>query len=187
MYQSVRTGRVGWLAVGVGIGLVVGLMAAGLWPHVPLHAVATDRNQTFAMATGPVDEEVEAVYLLDFLTGDLRAVVLGRQGGAFTNFYSYPGPSLLRDLGIDDPSKNLRFMMATGMANLRRGSARMQPSLAVVYVAEVTSGRMAAYGIPWSKGLHAAGQIVRQHLVLLAVTPFRAPAGAAVGAAPGNP
>ena len=66
----VRWKQYRWL-VAVGIGLVAGLVLSGFWPHTPLYAVATDRIETFAMATGPVDDEVEAVYFLDFLTGDL--------------------------------------------------------------------------------------------------------------------
>jgi len=74
--------------------------------------------------------------------------------------------------------------MVTGVADLRRGGGtRLQPSRAVVYVAEVTSGLVAAYAVPWSPGLHAAGQTLHQPLVLLAVTQFRATAGAAGGPA----
>jgi hypothetical protein len=170
-----------WLAVGLGIGLVGGLICGGLWPDTPLHAVSTDRSETFAMATGPVDEDVEAVFFLDFLTGDLRAVVLGKQGNGFTNFYHF---NVLQTFGVD-PSKNPRFMMVTGMANLRRGPVRVQPSMAVVYVAEITTGQVAAYAIPWSRSAHAAGGIVRQPLVPLAATRFRTVA--AVGAPPPAP
>ena len=56
--------------------------------------------------------ETEAVYFLDFLTGNLSAVVLGRQGNGFTAFYQY---NVLNDLGVD-PARNPRFMMVTGMA-----------------------------------------------------------------------
>jgi len=179
MFHTLANGRLAYLAVGLGLGLLLTLLAVGVWPTRPIAAVATDRYETFAMATGPVDEEVEAVYFLDFLTGDLRAVVLGKQGNRFTAFYTY---NVLNDLGVD-PSKNPRFMMVTGMANPRRGAARMQPSLAVVYVAEITTGQVAAYAIPWSKGDHAAGRIIGPApLVPLAVTRFRA-----AGAGPGGP
>ena len=40
-----------WL-VAVGIGLVGGLVLSGFWPQTPLYAVATDRIDTFGMATG---------------------------------------------------------------------------------------------------------------------------------------
>ena len=122
-----------------------GLVLSGFWPHTPLHAVATDRVDTFAMATGPLDSEVEAVYFLDFLTGDLTAVVLGKQPNSWTGFFQ---ANVAADLGID-PQKNPKFLMVTGMANLRRGGGSpLQPSNAMCYVAEITSGKVAAYAVP---------------------------------------
>ena len=166
-----------WLSGGkfiyLGIGLIGGLVVGGFWPHTPLHAVATDRSETFAIATGPVDEEVEAIYFLDFLTGDLSAVVLNRPLNGFTAYYRY---NVLNDLRID-PSKNPRYMMVTGMTFPRAGSSRLRPSLAAVYVAEITSGWVAAYAIPWSKSARAAGQVMGPSpLVPLAKARFRAAA-----------
>ncbi len=154
-----------WLAG----GLILGLMLSGFWPHTPLHGVATDRYDNFAIATGPMDEEVEAIFFLDFLTGDLRAAALGNQSGKFTALYHY---NILNDLQVD-PSKNPRFLMVTGYADLRRGAARMRPSRAVVYVAELTSGKVAAYAVPWNPQAHAAGQVFKGSLVLLDVLQFR--------------
>ena len=162
-----------WL-VTLGIGLVGGLMLSGIWPHTPLHAVATDRTDTFAIATGPVDNDVEAVYFLDFLTGDLRAVVLGKMAGNFSGFFY---TNVNADLGVD-LQKTPKYLMVTGMANLRRsGGTRMQPSSAACYVAEVSSGMVAAYDIPWSPSMHAAGQVNTQPLTPVAVTRFRPATG----------
>ena len=180
MFHVFNHSRFVWL----GIGLVGGLILCGTWPQTPLHAVATDRTNTFAMATGPVDQDIEAVYFLDFLTGDLSAVVLGRQGRVFTAFYHYPGNRLLADLGVD-PAKNPKYLMTTGLVDLRQGGARLQPSVSVVYVAEVSTGKVAAYAIPWSRTAWAVGRVVPPlPLVPLAVTRFRAAAGIA---APGGP
>ncbi len=173
MLHRFYRGRPIWL----GAGLIGGLVLGGLWPHTPLHAVATDRSASFAIATGPVDEEVEAIYFLDFLTGDLNAVVLNRQLNMFTAFYRY---NVLNDLGVN-PSKNPQYMMVTGMTSPRAGSSRLRPSLAAVYVAEVSSGWVAAYAIPWSKSARTAGQAMGMSpLVPLAKTRFRA---AAIGTA----
>lgn len=178
MFHALKTSRIAWL----GIGLLAGLILGGIWPSTPLHAVTTDRTTTFAMATGPVDDEFEAVYFLDYLTGNLNAVVLGRQQGrGFTAFYQH---NVLNDLGVN-PGKKASYLMATGMANVRSAAARVRPSLAAVYVAEVSSGKVAAYAIPWSKNAHAAGQPTRGPLLPLGVTPFRAVAAdAGAGAAP---
>jgi hypothetical protein len=166
----------------MGMGLALGLILSGLWPHTPLHAVSTDRGETYAIATGPVDNEVEALYFLDFLTGDLGALVLGRQPRTWTGFFR---TNVSTDLAVD-PQKNPKFLMVTGMGALRRGGgSRAQPSNAICYVAEVTSGKVAAYAIPWSPPMYAANQVQNGSLVLVAATPFRQ-AGAGPGSAPGS-
>ena len=59
MNQFFKT-RSGYLGIGLVIGLVVGLNLEGLWPSVPLHAAATHGIDKFAIATGLVDNSVEA-------------------------------------------------------------------------------------------------------------------------------
>ena len=165
----VRTLKNRWF-VWLGIGLVAGLILGGFWPQTPLHAVATDRTETFAIATGYVDDGLEAVYFLDFLTGDLSAVVLGRQGRAFTAFFRY---NVVADLGVD-PAKNPKYMLVTGAADMRRGMGGSQYGTSVVYVAEVTTGKVAAYAVPWSTSAYASGRVIGPApLIPLAATPFR--------------
>ena len=174
MFQVLRSNRLVWL----GIGLVIGLILSGLWPQAPLHAVATDRGDTFAVATGFVDEGVEAVFFLDFLTGQLNAVVLGRQGRGFAASYGF---NVAAHLGVD-PAKNPKYLMVTGSADMRRGMAGAQLSPSVVYVAEVTTGKVGAYAVPWSKAAYSSGRVMPPHLLVpLAVTQFRvaAPGGVA--------
>jgi len=77
------------LAVALAAAFVLGLLTAGYWPNVPVHAVATDRTEGFAMATGYCDDSVEAVYFLDFLTGELSAAVVSKQNGRFNAFYTW--------------------------------------------------------------------------------------------------
>lgn len=150
-------------------GLVIGLIVGGLWPQSKLHAVATDRGETFAIATGHVDEEVEAIYFLDFLTGDLRAAVLGRNN-KFQGAFQY---NVLADFKID-PAKNPKFMMVTGINQTRRGAGAAQISSSVVYVAEITTGQCAAYGIPWIPGVRASGAPIKNTLIPLDMVRFRA-------------
>lgn len=155
-----------WLAV----GLVVGVAVGGFCPHAPLHATATDRFDTFAIATGYVDEGIEAIYFLDFLTGDLRAAVLSKQvPPRFNSFYER---NIIQDLGVD-PAKNPRYLMVTGLADIRRGGSRAQPSAAVVYVAEITTGQVAAFGIPWNAQGHASGQLVKDQIYPIDKFKFR--------------
>src|SRR5262245_32944556 len=59
--RAMRESKVVWLVVGLVMGLVVGLNVAGIWPQVPLHAVATHGQESFAICTAPLDQDVEAV------------------------------------------------------------------------------------------------------------------------------
>jgi hypothetical protein len=85
-----------WLVGGVVLGALVALNIAGLWPKVPVHAVATHGQENFAMATGIISSNIEAVFILDFVTGDLRGGVLNLQNGKFMSIYEY---NILRDFG----------------------------------------------------------------------------------------
>src|SRR5271165_5670736 len=117
MFLMMKRSRLGiGLLTGLGIGLVIGMLFAGGWPNVPLHAVATDRTEGFAIATGYCDESVEAVYFLDFVTGDLSAAVVSKQNGHFNAYYTH---NVIADLGIA-PSRTPRFLLTTGMVDLRR-------------------------------------------------------------------
>lgn len=152
------------------LGVLIGALLGSLCPHAPLHATATDRYDTFAIATGILDEGVEAVYFLDFLTGDLKAAVLSRN--IPPRFNAFFQRNILNDLGID-PTRNPRYLVVTGMNDLRRGGSRLRPSIGCCYIAEITSGRVAAYTIPWDANRHASGQGQTGTIVLLDVNQFR--------------
>ncbi len=179
MFLSIKPSRLGvGLPAGLGIGLVIGMLFAGYWPNVPIHAVATDRTDGFAIATGYCDESVEAVYFLDFVTGDLSAAVVSKQNGHFNAFYTH---NVVADLGIN-PAKPPRFLLTTGTVDLRRtGGKTTSLSRSLVYVAELQSGKVAAYAIPWSSSAWNAGQTLRGQFTLLDVGRFRSVGSAGVG------
>src|SRR5262245_20573372 len=76
-----------WLGWGVALGVLLGLSLSGVWPQVPVHAMATHGQDSFALATGPLDTDVEGVYFLDFLTGTLSGAVLNVNLKKFNAFY----------------------------------------------------------------------------------------------------
>lgn len=168
MLGAWRHNRAVWLTLGLGLGLLLGGLLP-IWPDTPLHAVATDRYENFAIATGAVDSDVEAIYFLDFVTGDLMAAVLSNQTGLFVAFYRY---NILGDFGVD-VSKKPQYLMVTGYANLVRGRARLRPAPSVVYIAELTTGKVAAYNLPWEPNLHRRNQIFTGTFTLLDVSQFR--------------
>ncbi len=163
--------RWGVLAVGVALG-AVGMMLAGLsllgwntlvhgpaglvlsgW-ETPLHATATDSSDTMAVATGPVDEDVEGFYVLDFVTGDLQCTVLSQRTGKFAGLFK---ANVLRDLNIEQ-SKKPRFLLVTGMVGFARGPGASRPAASIAYVIDTNTGRFGAYGVQWRRDAAAIGR-----------------------------
>ena len=137
----------------VGVGMLIGALASsgpGLskslisLPETALHAATTDSNENFAVATGPIDENAEGIFFLDSLTGDLQCSVINYRAAKFTSFFR---TNVLKDLGID--GKKPKFLLVTGFVQFRTGGT-IRPARCVAYVVDATTGRCAAYGVPWS-------------------------------------
>jgi hypothetical protein len=140
------------LGGGIVLGLIIGLNVQGIWPSVPLHASATHGLDKFAIATGLVDQNVEALYFLDYLTGDMRAAVINPKNGLFNAFFTR---NIAADFG--GAGRGTGYLMVTGTVNMPRGLARFQYAQSIVYVADATTGQVAAYTIPWNSAAHNAG------------------------------
>ncbi len=143
-----RKSPLAWLAFGLSLGLVIGLNVSGLWPQVPLHAVATHGQENFAICTAPMDMDVEAIFTLDDVTGDLKAAVLNIQTRRFNTLYEY---NVTQDLPTPN-SKNPHYRIVSGEINIRQVVTGGQLARSVVYVAETTTGQIVAYGVPWLPG-----------------------------------
>lgn len=152
MNELFRT-RAAYVAMGVVLGLIIGLNLEGLWPTAPLHATATHGIDKFAIATGNVDAGVEALYFLDFLTGDMRAAVINPKTGKFNSFFTR---NIATDFG--GAGRSSGYLMVTGAVNMPRGSNNYQFAESIVYVAEAGTGQVAAYTIPWNSSAQAAGK-----------------------------
>jgi len=148
MRNVIASNRVAWLAA----GLVAGLAIAALWRSEPTYANTGDRDTQFSMATIPVgtsaagiNDPMDGVLILDFLTGQLKGAVLNRQSGQFVSFYS-------RDLAKDFDVGNAdpHYCMVTGYAQLPSAQGATMAS-GVVYIGELNSGKVIAYGFPWKE------------------------------------
>lgn len=134
--------RTTWLAM----GFIAGLAVSYLWPHEPLQASASDRTAQFGLCTGKINsiDPIEGIYVLDFLTGQLKGAVINRQIGKFTAFYFR---DVAKDLAVDPQSKP-SYAFVTGTAQLTaQGSG--PPATDLIYVAELSSGKVAAYTYLW--------------------------------------
>jgi hypothetical protein len=155
MFQSLAH-RPRWI---FGLGLSVGLLAGGgmlvgAWVALParpaaplavpetfLHATCSNSSESFAMATGYIDEGVEGLFTLDFLTGDLTCAVLNPRSVTWVPVKI----NVINDLG-EKQGKNASYVMVTGhTAFVGRAMEMASPAPCVVYVADATTGVVAAY------------------------------------------
>jgi hypothetical protein len=141
------------LVVGLALGAALTAGLHGIVTTPRAFATATHGADNFAIATGLVDDGIEALYFLDFLTGDLRAAVVSRRNGEFTGFFQY---NVMAD--FDQIADAPRFLMVTGQADLPRGRGPTQIGKSLVYVAEATSGQVFAYALPFDSTMNAAGK-----------------------------
>lgn len=139
------------------VGIALGAVLVGAWHGATsfprAEAAATHGADNFAIATGLVSDDLEALYFLDFLTGDLRAATISRRNGAFTGFFQR---NIMSD--FEGVQEKPRFLMVTGIADLPRGSGPAQLGKSLIYVAEASSGQVYAYALPYSSSLNAAGK-----------------------------
>jgi hypothetical protein len=139
--------RVAWLAC----GLIAGLVVAYVCPHEPVQATTADRDSQFMMVTCPVGnaaagilDPMDGVFILDFLTGQLKGAVLNRANRTFAAFYVR---DLAKDFGVDGAA-DPHYCIVSGYSQM---NAQQGPTYAsgVLFVGELTSGKVAAYAFPW--------------------------------------
>ncbi len=124
------------------------------WPETRLHAASAVQNEAYAMATGPIDEDVEGLFVLNVLTGDLQCSVMSIRTGRFAGLFR---TNVINDLGLD-PAKRPSYLMTTGQVNFPRGPGAARPSFSIVYVLDTTSGNFAAYSLPWRRDMANTGR-----------------------------
>lgn len=171
MRASLADGRTMWLIAGLAAGLAI----AYVWPHEPAYATTADRDENFVLVTIPVGENVagiqnaiDGVFILDIPAGQITGAVLNRQSGLFTSLY-------FRDVAADFEVKGGakgHYAMATGYGQLA-GQGGLSFSAGVLYVAELNSGKLAAYTFPWKEVLRPAPQRTKLHV--MDVLQWRAP------------
>jgi hypothetical protein len=161
-----------WLAAGIAVGLLMGVLAHSMLPVVQVQATATEGFDNFAIATGLADQSVEAVYFLDYLTGELKCAVINPKTGKFTAFFSY---NVANDFRVAGAAGNAKYLVVTGVADMPvpRGGGNNQFGKSIVYIAEANSGVVAAYAIQWNPALLAAGRPQEGRFQLLDIAPFR--------------
>ena len=152
-------------------GLTLGLAVLGGYilgvsrsePAVQLKAMSGYGAENFGMVTGPIDDDGEGVFLLDYTTGDLTCWVINPRTGKFGAGFKR---NVVGDLAVEK-GKKPSFVMATGVANFRGFAGAQRPANCVVYVCDANTGRFGAYIVPWTPGAAAAGALQINELKLL--------------------
>jgi len=154
------------------VGMAAGAALTAGWHGVRTTprawATATHGSDNFAIATGLVDDGIEGLFFLDFLTGDLRAAVVSRRNAEFTGYFQH---NVLNDFPAINEAP--RFLMVTGQADIPRGRGTTQISKSIIYVAEATSGQVCAYVLPYNSTLNAAGNSQRGGFIKVSGGSFR--------------
>lgn len=142
MATRLKDQRLAWLVC----GFIAGLCVAYVWPHEQAYAVATDRDQRFAIATVEVGiGNPEAIFVLDFLTGRLHGAMLNPQSQMFTNFWFR---SIAADFQVAGEGAKAQYAMIPGVGNLTSGRGT-QTAAGVLYIGELTTGKIVAYRFPF--------------------------------------
>ena len=127
------------------IGLVAGLAISFVWPHEHAAAGVGDRNDKFAMVTAQFDvtDFVEGVFVLDFLTGQLRGSIMDPRNGKFHVLYTR---NIANDFQVN-PNEPATYAIVSGRTNLP-AQGNFRPAASCLYVAELSSGKVACYSFP---------------------------------------
>lgn len=171
MSNRLSDNRLLWLVC----GFLAGLSVSFFWPHEPLSAHTSDREENFGMITvavrdvavAGVQDKQDAIFVLDYLTGRLQGAVLNSRIGKFTHSY-------FRDVRADfnvNPQADPHYVMASGVSQLP-AQGRITYANGVIYVGELTSGRIHAYAFPYAD---SRGVVPKVPLKLVDRFQFRQP------------
>ena len=152
------------LAMGLlfGLGTTAGVMWASKsnpavpagWPQgLPLNASTACTSDSLAIATGQVDEGVEGIFTLDFISGDLQCFVLNPRTGKFVGWFK---TNVTKELSVDK-GKKPQYLLTTGSWSPVGATSIQRPAGCVAYVADANTRLFAAYCFPWVKGAASTG------------------------------
>jgi len=143
MSQQHARNRITWLAIGV----MAGMCVSYFWPHEPAYAISNDRDEDFALFTSPVSfgQTAQGIFVMDFVTGQLKGAVMNNKLGKFTNFYQR---NIAEDFDVDPDDGEARYAIVAGAANLP-SQGRNTTATGVIYVAELNSGQCIGYAFQY--------------------------------------
>ncbi len=151
-------------ALGVGFALSVAgsdwVADSGSELPIVLQADTASSGKSLAMATGLIDTEdnVEGLFVLDRLSGNLQCWVMNSQTGGIAAIYTAQ-PAI--DMGLEKGGE-VDYVMTTGRMNFQRmgRAGNMIPAGCVCYVGDGNSGNVVGYSVRFNRqaALRGGGQ-----------------------------
>lgn len=171
LFFGCTTLALGILALGASMGISWNSASSSPKTHAQnvqemlLNADTATRGKNMSLATGQISGDVEGLFVLDHLSGNLSCIVLSpRNGQAGGSLFV---TNVNRDLGSGKAGQN-DYLMTTGYINAGRGGrvGQNRPANCVVYVADGNTGQVAAYSLQYNQtlidsGRGQAGNLVR--------------------------
>ena len=137
-----------------GVGVYVGNRLAqerGLsnMPPIQLHAGTAARTKSMSMATGWVDGNVEGLFVLDHMTGNIQCWLLNKRTGKVGGIYR---ANAAADLMVGGKTGTPDYIMTTGNFNFDGGlSGNNAPSKSICYVADANTGNVVGYNVIYNE------------------------------------
>jgi hypothetical protein len=115
------------------------------WNLPRIDATASQTSEKFSIATGPVSQEAEGLFVLDHNSGLLQCNVIYPRVGRFLAQFT---ANVAEGLGTG--GKGGQYIMVTGLADFPTASNRPAGSC-VLYVLDTATGNYACYGVPFDR------------------------------------
>ncbi len=152
-------------------GVIAGGTAIYFQPQQSVKASVANGNDKFTMVTVPVSiGETEAVFVLNHLTGILSGAVLNPSTARFTHYYLH---NVAADFETPGGSGEQKYAIVSAAAPLRTMNG-LQPANGMIYIGELSSGRVIGYTFPMPRG---PGSPTPIPLAKIAFFPFAESAG----------
>jgi hypothetical protein len=124
-------------------------------------ATAAVSSEKYSMATGPVGDESEGLFVLDHNSGLLQCSIIYPRMARFLGLFTVNVGDALGTGG-----KGGSYIMVTGQADFPRTNAN-PVATTVAYVLNTATGKFAAYAIPFDRTMVNAGRPQQGTMILL--------------------
>jgi hypothetical protein len=126
-------------------------------PPIELKAGTAARTKSMSLATGLVDNNAEALFVLDHVSGNLQCWLLNSRTGAVGAIYT---ANVASDLMTAGKTGEPDYVMTTGDFYFTGNTTgNLAPGKSVCYVADATSGNVVGYGIVYNKQAVVRGAV----------------------------